>query len=50
MRFWAECCRNYRLYQKIVQIKIVKNEISYKEVSGRAYLPTTGVSVRGFHR
>ncbi len=45
MYFRAEHCRNYRLYQKIVKIKIVENEILYKEVNGRPYLPPTGVQL-----
>ncbi len=48
MHFRTERCQNYRLHQKIVQIKIVENEISYKEVSGCAYLPTPGVQLRAF--
>ncbi len=28
-------CQNYRLYQKMVQIKVVKHWILYKKVSGR---------------
>ncbi len=45
MHFKAERCRNYRLYQKIVQIKIDENEISYKKVSGHVHLPSTGVQL-----
>ncbi len=34
---------HYRLYQKIFQIKIIENEISYKKVSGRTCLCPPGV-------
>ncbi len=45
MHFRAERCLNYQLYQEIVQMKVVENEISYKGVSGRAYLPPPGVQL-----
>ncbi len=45
MHFRAELRRNFRLYQKIVQIKIAENEISYVEISGCAYLPPPAVQL-----
>ncbi len=49
IRFWAKGCRNYRLYQKIVQIKIVQNWISHKKVSGRVCLSLPSVA-KGLQR
>ncbi len=34
----AQHCQNYQLYQKIVQIKVIENSISYEKVSGRTCL------------
>ncbi len=39
--------RNYRLYQKIVQIKIIQNEILYKKVTRRICLSPTRVELGG---
>ncbi len=36
--FMAQCCQNYKLYQKTLQIKVVANEIFYKELSKWAHM------------
>ncbi len=41
----AKRWRNYRLYQKIVQIKVVENEKLYKEVGRSTYLPSQGTQL-----
>ncbi len=43
----AECCENYQLYQKIVQIKVVENWISYEKGNGGTCLPPPGVELEG---
>ncbi len=40
-------CQNYWFYQKIVQVKLIENWISYKKVSGRIYLSPPWVELRG---
>ncbi len=47
VHFLTERCQNYRLYQKIVQIKVVENCILYKKVIGGASLSPPGVELVG---
>ncbi len=44
--FRAQCYPNYRLYQKIVLIKVAENWNSYKKVTGRTSLSLPGVELR----
>ncbi len=45
IHFRARHCQNYRLYKKTLQIKVVKNEISYKKLSGCISLSPPGVEL-----
>ncbi len=45
IHFRAQCCQNYWLYQKIIQIKVVENWISYKKVSGDTCLSLPAVEL-----
>ncbi len=47
IQFRAECCENYPLYQKIVQIKVVQNRILYKKGRERTCLFPPGVELEG---
>ncbi len=45
IHFLTERCKNYQLYRKIVQIKVVENWILYKKVNGRICLSFPGVKL-----
>ncbi len=43
----AEHCQNYHLYKKMVQIKVVENEISHKKVNGHSCISPPPPPQRG---
>ncbi len=45
--FKDRCCQNYPLYQKMLQIKVVENYISYKKLSWHTCLCSPGVELGG---
>ncbi len=47
IHYLTKHCRNYRLYQIIVQIKVVENKILYKKVSGCTWLSSPVVEQGG---
>ncbi len=45
--FRAQHCQKYALYQKMLQIKVLHNSISYKKLIERIYLSPLGMELRG---
>ncbi len=44
--FRVQSCQKYGLYEKMLQIKLAKNSISYKKLSGRTCLSPPRVELR----